>query len=110
MTARNYIASVTSASDEPANNYNLVPQVAATNIAKLLTEGKQLYVRQVSLRYRNPQNRPDAYEAEQLKRFDKEGAGAREAFSSIKMSGENTFPIHAAYDGYQILSQVPQHV
>ena len=91
VTARNYIASVTSASDEPANNYNLVPQVAATNIAKLLTEGREMYVRQVSLRYRNPENRPDAYETERLKEFDKEGAGAREKYSIVEMQGIKTF-------------------
>lgn len=91
VTARNYIASVTSASDEPANNYNLVPQVAATNIAKLLTEGREMYVRQVSLRYRNPENRPDPFETVRLKEFDREGPNARERSSFDEMKGVKTF-------------------
>lgn len=48
------------------NNYDLVPQVVATGIAKRLTEGSPYYVRQVSLRYRNPENRPDTFEAARL--------------------------------------------
>ena len=48
-------------------NYDLVPQVVATRIAKRLTEGSPYYVRQVSLRYRNPENQPDEFEAARLK-------------------------------------------
>lgn len=55
--------------DEAARNQNLVPQVAATRIASQLTQGSNYYVRQVSLRYRNPDNRPNAYETAQLQSF-----------------------------------------
>lgn len=50
-------------------NYALVPQVAASRIAVRLTEGSPYYVRQVSLRNRNPLNRPDHYEAGVLAGF-----------------------------------------
>jgi len=54
---------------EPEQNYNLVPQVVATQVAKRVTQNSKFYVRQVSLRYRNPENRPDAYETAQLQNF-----------------------------------------
>jgi len=67
IETRNYISkSVTS---EPERNYNLIPQVAATRIAQQLTTGSNFYVRQVSLRYRNPGNRPDPFETAQLTTF-----------------------------------------
>jgi len=54
---------------EPEQNPDLIPQVAASKIAKQLTSGSNYYVRQVSLRYRNPDNRPDRFETEQLNDF-----------------------------------------
>jgi len=64
IETREYMSSVIKG--EPNENYNLVPQVVATNVAKRLTRGSNYYVRQVSLRYRNPENRPDPFEAEML--------------------------------------------
>ncbi len=55
--------------NEPEQNPALIPQVAASNIAKQLTSGSDFYVRQVSLRYRNPDNRPDTYETRLLNGF-----------------------------------------
>jgi PAS domain S-box-containing protein len=67
IETRDYLSkSVTS---EPEHNENLIPQVAATRIARQLTRGSNYYVRQVSLRYRNPDNRPDAFESTQLTAF-----------------------------------------
>jgi PAS domain S-box-containing protein len=43
--------------------------VAATRVAQQLTRGSNIYVRQVSLRYRNPDNRPDSFETAQLETF-----------------------------------------
>ena len=54
---------------EPEHNYNLVPQVVATQVARRVTENSKFYLRQVSLRYRNPENRPDEYETAQLQAF-----------------------------------------
>jgi len=67
IETRDYLSrSVTS---EPEHNENLIPQVAATRVAQQLTRGSSYYVRQVSLRYRNPDNRPDAFETAQLTTF-----------------------------------------
>lgn len=55
--------------NEAENNYDLVPQVVATRVAKKITAGSPYYVRQVSLRYRNPDNRPDSYEIARLESF-----------------------------------------
>jgi PAS domain S-box-containing protein len=67
IETRDYLSQ--NVTNEPEHNYNLIPQVAATQIAKRLTSGSRFYVRQVSLRYRNPGNRPDAFEARQLIAF-----------------------------------------
>lgn len=67
IETRNYISK--SVTTEPERNYNLIPQVAATRIAQRLTTGSNFYVRQVSLRYRNPGNRPDPFETTQLTYF-----------------------------------------
>lgn len=52
IETRDYISSVVHG--EPDQNYNLVPQVVATHVAERITRGSNYYVRQVSLRYRNP--------------------------------------------------------
>lgn len=64
IETRNYMAGAVR--NEPESNYALVPEVVATGVAKRLTAGSPYYVRQVSLRYRNPANRPDEYETAQL--------------------------------------------
>ena len=57
---------------EPESNYRLVPQVVATQVAKRITQDSDFYVRQVSLRYRNPENQPDRFETTQLKAFSQQ--------------------------------------
>jgi len=79
IEAREYMSEVLT--DEPSRNYNLVPQVVATRIAQRITKNTTYYVRQVSLRFRNPANRPDSYEQEQLKGFT-DGA-TKESFQII---------------------------
>lgn len=67
IETRDYLSkSVTS---EPEHNEKLIPQVAATRVAQQLTRGSNYYVRQVSLRYRNPDNRPDGFESALLTTF-----------------------------------------
>jgi PAS domain S-box-containing protein len=67
IETRDYLSrSVTS---EPERNEKLIPQVAATRVAQQLTRGSSYYVRQVSLRYRNPDNRPDDFETTRLTTF-----------------------------------------
>lgn len=67
IETRDYISSVVHG--EPEHNYNLVPQVVATRVAERITRGRKYYVRQVSLRYRNPNNRPDEFETTMLRQF-----------------------------------------
>ena len=67
IDTRDYLSKVIT--NEPEHNYNLIPQVAATRIAQQLTSGSSYYVRQVSLRYRNPDNRPDPFETARLNNF-----------------------------------------
>jgi len=55
--------------NEPDTNYALVPQVVATQIAKKISTEDRYTIRQVSLTFRNPDNRPDVYETEQLQAF-----------------------------------------
>jgi len=73
IETRDYLSrSVTS---EPEYNESLIPQVAASRVAQQLTRGSGYYVRQVSLRYRNPDNRPDSFETAQLTLFRDAKAG-----------------------------------
>jgi PAS domain S-box-containing protein len=87
IETRDYMSSVVKG--EPGENYNLVPQVVATNVAKRMTAGSDYYVRQVSLRYRNPNNRPDAYETAQLKLFSTRTT--LETSSIVKQKGQEVF-------------------
>lgn len=86
IETREYMSSVVK--DEPEHNYNLVPQVVATRVAKRVTQNSKFYVRQVSLRYRNPENRPDAYETAQLQKFIKHPT--TEAYDIVK-TGDTSF-------------------
>jgi len=86
IETRDYLAK--NVSDEPSRNQNLIPQVAATRIARQLTQGSSYYVRQVSLRYRNPDNRPDDYEANQLKTF--QGSKSGESWQVVSEGGKRS--------------------
>lgn len=86
IETRDYLSrSVTS---EPEHNENLIPQVAATRVALQLTRGSSYYVRQVSLRYRNPDNRPDSFESALLTTF--QGAGAEETWRVTTQNGRKS--------------------
>jgi PAS domain S-box-containing protein len=86
IETRDYLSkSVTS---EPELNESLIPQVAATRVAQRLTRGSNYYVRQVSLRYRNPDNRPDNFETMQLTGF--RDAKAAESWQVITEKGKKS--------------------
>ncbi len=87
IETRDYMSSVVRG--EADKNYALVPQVVATRVAKRITSGSKYYVRQVSLRYRNPENRPDNYETAQLRIFASKDGG--ETYRVIKVSGQEAF-------------------
>lgn len=75
IETRNYLSSVVK--DEPEHNSGLIPQVAATQIARTLSDGRDFRVRQISLRYRNPDNRPTPYEQSALESLAAGDAGER---------------------------------
>lgn len=87
IETRDYMSSVVRG--EPESNYSLVPQVVATQVAKRVTTGSNYYVRQVSLRYRNPDNRPDDYESHMLRKFAEQGL--RETFEVQLVNGVKNF-------------------
>ena len=87
IETREYMSSVVK--DEPEQNYNLVPQVVATQVARRVTQNSKFYVRQVSLRYRNPQNRPDPYETAQLQGFIKNPDA--EVYGIVRSGGDDIF-------------------
>ncbi len=75
--------------DEPETNYALVPQVVATQIAKRISEGNRYAVRQISLNYRNPENKPDDFEIKQLKSFA--GPPSKETYQILNESSGKVF-------------------
>jgi PAS domain S-box-containing protein len=87
IETRDYVSSVVHG--EPDNNYNLVPQVVATQVARKITKDSKYYVRQVSLRYRNPDNRPDDYETMMLQKFA--GKPGQEFFTVNEARGREIF-------------------
>ncbi len=87
IETRDYMSSVVHG--EPDRNYNLVPQVVATQVANRITQGSKYYVRQVSLRYRNPGNRPDKFETVMLVKFS--GRPVQEFYSVIAHKGNKVF-------------------
>ncbi len=87
IETRDYISSVVHG--EPEHNYALVPQVVATQVAKRITRDSKYYVRQVSLRYRNPENRPDPFETAQLERFAR--GNAHEMYQVVESGGKESF-------------------
>jgi PAS domain S-box-containing protein len=87
IETRNYMADVVK--DEPETNYALIPEAVATGIAQRLTAGSPYYVRQISIRYRNPSNRPDAYETAQLERLSE--APAHEIYEMTKVERKPVF-------------------
>jgi PAS domain S-box-containing protein len=87
IETREYMSSVVKG--EPEHNCNLFPQVVATQVAKRVTQNTKYYVRQVSLRYRNPGNRPDAYEAANLKKFSQ--GSPHEVFGVVRDGSIRSF-------------------
>jgi len=87
IETRDYMSSVVR--DEAEKNYDLVPQVVATRVARRITAGSPYYVRQVSLRYRNPDNRPDSYETARLEKFSLKGVA--ESSSMETVAGKQVF-------------------
>ena len=84
VETRSYLADVLKG--EARTNPGLIPQVAATQVAKRISKDSKFTIRQVSLRYRNPGNAPDPYEAEQLRIFA--NRPPKESSQVIEVAGE----------------------
>ncbi len=71
IQAREYISSQLQLGRIPlsAERYGMIPVVASNRIGQLVAEDLDYRIRQVSNRYRNPQNAPDDFESQVLKRF-----------------------------------------
>ncbi|SNB47553.1 DUF3365 domain-containing protein [Geobacter sp. DSM 9736] len=87
IETREYMSSVVRG--EPEQNYSLVPQVVATQVARRITRDSKFYVRQVSLRYRNPENRPDSFESVQLNAFARRTGN--ETYGIVPYDGKKVF-------------------
>ena len=74
---------------EPEHNYALVPQVMTTQLARKISADGHYSIRQVSLDYRNPANRPDTYETEGLARFS--AGETDEIYRVATISGKKVF-------------------
>lgn len=88
IETRDYMSSAVKG--EAEHNYDLVPQVVATRVARKITADSPYYVRQVSLRYRNPDNRPDSYETARLESFSRQ-QGLTESSSMETVAGKRIF-------------------
>lgn len=75
--------------DEPKNNYSLVPQVATTQIAQRISASGNYTIRQVALNFRNPDNKPDPFEAKHLNKFT--SGEKQEVYEVTKLNGEKVF-------------------
>ena len=71
-TTRNYLASVIHSQNIEINDRtkHFVPAIATNAISKKFAERTGYIIKQTSLRYRNEENKPDAFEEEMLKKME----------------------------------------
>ena len=70
--------------------YGLIPVVASNRIGRLVAKDLDYRIRQVSDRYRNPQDAPDAYETKVLERFRRDPE-LHEAYTITRVGDEPVF-------------------
>jgi len=70
--------------------YGLIPVVASTRIGELVAKDLDYTIRQISDRYRNPKNAPDAFEAETLQKFYA-SPSLTESYAITSLQGEPVF-------------------
>lgn len=68
----------------------LNPSAVVYGVGDVFNEATRYKIKQTRLHPRNPENRPDAFEAEQLRRFASE-PGMREAWAEQRIDGEPVF-------------------
>ncbi|MFA5515144.1 MAG: DUF3365 domain-containing protein [Desulfuromonadales bacterium] len=70
--------------------YGLIPVVAANRIGARVAEDLDYRIRQISDRYRNPNNAPDAFEQRMLQKFSADDR-LLEAYAVTRLDGERVF-------------------
>ena len=92
IRAREYLSSELTAGQVQLSpeRYGLIPIVAANRIGQLVARDLDYRIRQVSDRYRNPQNAPDDYESLALERF-RSAPNLREEYAITTLDGEPVF-------------------
>jgi len=95
IRAREYLSRALRDGDVELNRerFGLIPVVASTRIALLAAEDAGFRVRQVSSRYRNPKNAPDAFEQQALETLGQQ-------------SGDGEFYAVADFEGARVLRYV----
>jgi len=88
IRAREYLSQTLVEGDVTLNRerFGLIPIVASTRIALLAAEDAGFQVRQVSTRYRNPKNAPDAFEVQALAALQQQ-SDASEYFAEAEFEG-----------------------
>jgi PAS domain S-box-containing protein len=76
--------------DLSVERYGLIPVVASTRIGELVARDLDYRIRQISDRYRNPKNAPDAFESETLRRFYADPT-LKEYYAITDQGGERVF-------------------
>jgi hypothetical protein len=76
--------------DLSVERYGLIPVVASTRIGELVARDLDYRIRQVSNRYRNPKNAPDAFESETLQKFYT-SPYLKEHYAVTSLQGEPVF-------------------
>ncbi len=62
----------------------VIPAIVGREVAEEFVKSTQYYLKQTSLKYRNPSNKPDTWESMQLKRFE-ENSGLKEVSGVAKL-------------------------
>ncbi|BCR03361.1 hypothetical protein DESUT3_04300 [Desulfuromonas versatilis] len=102
VQAREYISQQLQVGNIPLSEqrYGMIPVVASNRIGQRVAEDLDYRIRQVSNRYRNPKNAPDAFEAEVLDRFVADAAW-REHYAITELDGQPVFRYLQAFTADQ---------
>jgi PAS domain S-box-containing protein len=92
IRAREYISNQLQVGEVPLSvrRYGLIPVVASTRIGARVAQDLDYSIRQVSDRYRNPKNAPDAFEERMLQKFRKDPY-LEEDYAITTLHGEPVF-------------------
>jgi len=102
IRAREYISTQLKVGgiDLSRERYGMIPVVASTRIGARVGQDLDYHIRQISDRYRNADNAPDAFESEVLKRFQADPY-TREDFAITDLHGEPVFRYLQAFTAEQ---------